>query len=115
MSSDILFVGWIPGKPKDRKTLIRLGVKGKMIYDPGKTYYGTGCFSHCEATEEVMERLICEFHLPNPGSFTAMDEHGNQLRWKAINPNEQIYWSLRWYHLQVEALRDRLAEMEDSK
>lgn len=77
--SDILFVGWIHGKPWHRRKLRQLGVTGKMTYSLQRTAYGIGAFSHCEATEEVMERLIREFQLPNPGSFTAIDKNGKQL------------------------------------
>jgi hypothetical protein len=86
---NIKYAGWIPGLPWQRRKLRKLGVRGRMKYRLAETAYGIGAFEYCEVSWEVLKRLVDEWGLPNPGSFTAMDEHGEQLP-----RQEQKAWSL---------------------
>ena len=89
------FVGWIPGNPLQRRRLRQLGVQGRMRWNPTQTAYGIGAFSHCEADEQVMKRLIQEWKLPNPGSFTLVDDNDD-----ALPMSEQYEWYEKWKEYQ---------------
>jgi hypothetical protein len=97
--AQVTFVGWIPGKPWDRCRLRQLGVHGRMRWASASTDYGVGAFEHCIVTQDVMERLIREWCLPNPSSFTAVDENNKQLPlWM------QKSWLEEWKDIQAERL-----------
>lgn len=87
---NLVFLGWIRAKKKDRRILRQLGVFGPM-------HWTTNHFNHCYATAEVLVRLIREWKLPNPGSFTAVDKKGNDLPQR-----EQHMWYKRWEKIQTE-------------
>ena len=87
---DTVFVGWIDAKPWQKRRLRRLGVFGPMPWSHGT-------FQHCYATKETLEKLIQEWKLPNPGSFTAVDNNGTSLP-----EDEQHWWYLRWKGIQAE-------------
>lgn len=88
LPQDLIYVGWIPGRPEDREVLRELGVLGDMSFWDEKTAYGFGYFSHCKATWKTLHKLM-EWGLPNPMSFTALDKHSNQV------PREfQYAWGL---------------------
>ena len=98
-NQNIVFVGWIKGMPWQRKRLIQLGVFGPMNWSVRGPSYGIGVFSYCYVTEEGMERLIREWQLSNPGSFTAVVEKTEEQ----LSSCEQKVWYEKWRTIQAKA------------
>ena len=75
----VVYVGWIPFSLRfhSKRQLRRLGVRGKIRWRFVETIYGFAAFESCEATDEVMRRLIGA-GLRYPGAFTGLDEDGRQ-------------------------------------
>jgi hypothetical protein len=83
----IVYAGWIPAKWDEGPRLHALGVYGEMRHRESGIY-GDGVFEHCYASGATMMRLILEFKLPNPQSFTAVDAITDQ-----VLPEEyQTHW-----------------------
>jgi len=77
---DLKFWGWINlnrklGKKKQRKSMIKLGVTGKIEYN--REYK---CFEYCICSFNVVKKLIKEPFIPMwPGCFVAADQNGSPL------------------------------------
>lgn len=84
---EIVYCGWIPARWSDEEKLRALGVYGQMAHRKGQHYGKLGVFEKCYAAGETMMRLILEYNLPNPGSFTAVDALTDQVLPKEYQTN----------------------------
>jgi hypothetical protein len=84
----VMYAGWLPANPWDRRKWRKLGVGGSMRFRAMPGVYGTlGVFEHCDVTPKTMQRLLDQEVLPNPGSWTAYwKQTGKQL------PRERQLW-----------------------
>lgn len=81
------YVGWVYGTAEDVSRLREFGFTGEMIYRCDTSgERPREVIEHVHATEEVMEKACKYWPNFNCGSFTGLDENGNQ------NGIDQIYW-----------------------
>ena len=80
----VVYVGWIHSTFRSKKGLEDMGVCGKITLRRVGIPPCFSAFEYCEATEEVMQKLI-KAGLRYPGAFTGLDEGGNQTM-------AQKYW-----------------------
>lgn len=62
----IVYGGWFPAKPQDRRKWRQRGIGGRLIYNAEFE-----AFEYAETTPQTVQRLLCEGLMPNPYSWTA--------------------------------------------
>lgn len=83
MANEVVYRGWIKGNQDDKAKLRLLGIRGKMIYREDRNV-----IEYCEATEEMLERLVLRYSHIRLNTFTGIDI----VTGKQLPPRQQKFW-----------------------